>query len=263
MKLTRTLTLSSGAFLVACAATPPVAAPTPTANPGIKPSTPAQPAQPSVPVSAPVPRPGTRTFAYAPGTFAYTLTTDATVAPIVDTTQKRPIPELNQQVSLTITEAGDVQVISPVAGSSSACDQNAAFITLAHEVIPKLPDHLATGDHWRDSTLTSGCRGMIPATTQTISNYVVGSDTTFANTNAVRIGRTDSLSANGEGAEGQHRIIIAATGTSTTDFYVNPVTGQLLGSNGLQTALISVTTSGKLTQFLQHVRESVVLKEAY
>lgn len=260
MKLTQILILSSGVFLAACATTPPMTAPTPSVQPAVKPNVPAQPTQPPTPASAPASRAGTWTFAYAPGTYVYTLTTNATVAPIIDTTQKRPIPEMNQQVSLTINGAQDVQVINPVAGSSSACDQNTAIRTLAQQVIPKLPAHLATGDRWRDSTSTNGCRGMIPATTQMISNYVVGSDTTFANTNAVRIGRTDSLSANGEGSEGQHRIIVTATGTGISDFYVNPATGQFLGSNGLQTALISVTTSGRLTRFLQHVRESVVLK---
>lgn len=235
-------------------------APTPSVQPAAKPNAPAQPTQLPAPVPAPASRAGTWTFAYAPGTYVYTLTTNATVAPITDTTLKRPIPEMNQQISLAITGTQDVQVINPVAGSSSACDQNAAIITLTQQIIPKLPAHFATGDHWRDSTSTSGCRGMILATTQMISNYVVGSDTTFVNTNGVRIGRTDSLNANGEGSEGQHRIIVTATGTGTSDFYVNPVTGQLLGSNGLQTALISITTSGRLTQFLQHVRESVVLK---
>jgi hypothetical protein len=101
---------------------------------------------------------------------------------------------------------------------------------------------------------------MIPATTQAISNYVVGNDTLFANTYAIHITRIDTLSASGEGAEGQHRISMGATGTAVADLYVNPSTGQFLGSHSLQTALISITTSGRLTQFLQHVAEFIALK---
>jgi len=40
------------------------------------------------------------------------------------------------------------------------------------------------------------------------------------------------------------------------DLFLDTAAGRLLGSRGLQTSLVNVTTSGKLTQFIQHVTET-------
>jgi hypothetical protein len=100
---------------------------------------------------------------------------------------------------------------------------------------------------------------MIPAESTLISNYSVAGETTFANMPAVQIQRLDSLSAIGEGSEGQHRISITANGTGNTDLFFDVATGRLIGSRGLQTTRVNVTTSGRLAQFIQHVTETVTL----
>jgi hypothetical protein len=100
---------------------------------------------------------------------------------------------------------------------------------------------------------------MIPAESKTVSDYVVIGDTSFSNTPVVQIHRTDLLSATGEGAAGQHRILISATGTGSADLFFNVTAGQFVGSRSLQTTLVNVTTSGKSTRFIQHVTESVVM----
>ena len=81
----------------------------------------------------------------------------------------------------------------------------------------------------------------------------------MANTHAVQIHRADSVSANGEGADGQHRIIIAAKGTGDTDLYFDVTSGRLIESRGVQNSVVSVTTSGTTTQFTQRVTENVGL----
>ncbi len=262
MKLIGILSLSGVVFAAACASISPVHTPSPSPQPGVEP---AQPANETPPKPITPPPPTTRSngawkFAYTPGTYVYALTTDATIAPLNDTTRKRQIPELSQQATLAMSATGDLQVIDPVPSASSACDTVAALITRAQQLIPKIPDHFAAGNHWRDSTTTNGCRGIIPATSQVISNYTVVGDTTFAGTASVQIHRTDSLTANGEGAEGQHRIIMTATGTGDADLFFNTATGMFVGSNSLQTSVVNITTSGRLTQFLQHVKETVTLR---
>ncbi|MES2357702.1 MAG: hypothetical protein V4529_05105 [Gemmatimonadota bacterium] len=92
-----------------------------------------------------------------------------------------------------------------------------------------------------------------------ISNYIVVGDTAFTNAVALQIHRTDSLSAAGEGTEGQHRIIVTATGTGVMDLFLDTAAGRLLSSRGLQTTLVSITTSGKLTQFIQHVTDTATI----
>jgi hypothetical protein len=250
---------ASVALAIACASVPPAPVPEPASAPA---SSPAQPAStPSAPSPAkPKPaRGGAWAFAYAPGTYTYTLTTEAVIAPLSDSSQKRQLPGLNQKATITIGAGGDVQVVEPGAVTTTACDASAALTTRAQQLIPSIPAHLATGDHWRDSTTTNGCRGMIPAESAVISNYTVVGETTFANMPAVQIHRLDSLSARGEGSEGQHRISVTASGTGNTDLFLDVATGRLIGSSGLQSSLVNVTTSGRLAQFIQHVTEVITL----
>jgi hypothetical protein len=102
---------------------------------------------------------------------------------------------------------------------------------------------------------------MIPAESTVISNYLVLGDTSFMNVPALQIQRSDSLSAGGQGVEGQHRILVSAKGTGLTDLYVDVTTGRLLGARGLQSTVVDITTSGRLSQFLQHVTESVAITQ--
>jgi len=258
MRLKGTVGLLGAGLIMACAPVPPATAPEPVNEPGASTAQPT-PAAPTAAASSavPVPRSGSWTFAYAPGTYTYTVTTNAVVEPVTDTTQKRQIPVSNQTATIAISAVGDVEVVNPVAVTSASCDSNAAIMTRAQQLIPKLPGHLVAGDRWRDSTTTSGCRGMIPAESKVISDYVVIGDTSFANAPAVQIHRTDLLSVNGQGSEGQHRILVTATGTGVADLFFNVAAGQFVGSRSLQTTLVNVTTSGRSTRFIQHVTESV------
>lgn len=256
MKLNGMTSIFGAVILSACASVPPAPEPVPVNRPG------AESPQPISPPKAPVPAArishgGPWSFTYAPGTYAFTITTNATVAPLADTTQKRRFPESDQKVTVTLSGTGDLQVVDPAPSTTTLCDSSSALITRAQQLIPKLPAQLAVGDHWRDSTATTGCRGMIPAESSTISNYVVLGDTVLPNMTALKIHRTDSLSATGEGADGQHRIFVTAVGTGAMDFFLDTGAGRFIQSRGSQTSIVNVTTSGKLTQFVQSVTEMV------
>jgi hypothetical protein len=260
MKLSGTASILGVVFMAACVSASPATEPTPANEPAANPAQPAsQPAPPAPTPPTRISRGGPWRFVYAPGTYAYTIVTDAVIAPVLDTTQKRQAPELNQKATISLSDSGDLQVVDPVPGTTALCDSSSALITRARQLISKLPEQLAVGDRWRDSTTTTGCRGTIPAESTVISNYVVVGDTAFANAVALQIHRTDSLSATGEGSEGQHRIMVAATGTGVMDLFLDTVAGRLLGSRGLQTSLVNITTSGKLTQFIQHVTETATI----
>lgn len=231
----------------------------PANKPGNAPVPPARPSQTLPARVLPADARATRawTFFYAPGTYSYNFTTTATVAPATDTALAQPVPTLNQSATITVSATGDVQVINPVPVQPSACDPNTTLVTLARQLIPRIPNQITTGNTWRDSTTTSGCRGLIPIESNVISNYTVIGDTTINNTTVLQINRTDSLSASGEGADGQHRVLLTATGTGIGTVYLDPVTGLLVGIKEAQRALVSVTTSGRLVQFLQRATETV------
>jgi hypothetical protein len=258
MKLTGMAGVVCVAIVTACASTSLTTVPKPAGNPGIPPSPAKPPATTPVP-SAPTPRSGSWAFTYAPGTYTYVITTNAVIAPMTDTIQKRQVPQLSQSATITASGTGDIQVMSPIAGPTGSCDVIAATIVRAQTLLPKIPNHLTAGDHWRDSTITTGCRGSIPARSQTMSDYVVLGDTTLGITTALQIHRTDSLRVSGEGSDGQHRIILDATGSGVADLYLNTASGRLVSSHNAQTSYINVTTSGRRTQFVQHVNESAVI----
>lgn len=231
----------------------------PTSKPGNAPTPLSKPNPPSPTPPSPAALEPMRvwTFSYAPGTYTYNFTTSGTTAPVIDTTLVQSLPALNQSATITISATGDVQVINPVTTQSPACSSNTTLTTLAQQLVPRIPNQIATRGTWRDSTTTSGCRGLVSIESTVISNYTVVGDTTINNTTVLQINRTDSLSASGEGADGQHRVLIAAVGTGVGIVYLDTATGRLAGLKEVQHALVSVTTSGRLARFLQRATETV------
>jgi hypothetical protein len=176
---------------------------------------------------------------------------------VVDSLQTRTVPEERQRAVITIPDSGGVQVVDPAPVTSATCDASAALSTRAQELIPTLPQQLTIGQTWRDSTANMGCRGMIPGEATVISHYQVAGDTVIDNMTALRIVRADSITAQGEGADGQHRIIMTAIGTGAGELYFDVATGRLIKLQTTQNSLVNITTSGRLAQFLQNVTATI------
>lgn len=248
------------AIMAACA--PVVQAPVPVPAPTVPNQTPVAaspvPARPSG-VNAGSIRGGPWSFSYTPGTYSYTMTTEAEVSPLSDTTQKRAVPAPPEHATITVGPTGAVQVVAPVSQGDGACDLAAATATRARQLIPTLPANMNAGESWTDSTTTDGCRGSVPATSHVVHTYTVLSDTTFAGLPALHVHRDDVIAASGEGAAGQHRILLSATGVGNAELFFDVSTGRFLGSDGVQNSKVDVNTSGRTTRFLQRVTERVAL----
>jgi len=232
-------------------------------TPAPQPSTPA-PAQPSAPqpTAAAQPVRGGGPWQYAPagGTYSYVISTDATINHVDSAAPPRTLPTTTQRVTLAIFSTGDVQLVDPPAPMSGApCDAAAALATRALELVPRLPATFTAGATWSDSTTSQGCRGTIPTTTHTQSRYTVIGDTSIGGVAALQIHRADSITANGEGVQGQHHITLAATGSAATDLFLDTATGRFLGADEIQETNVSVTASGRTERFLQHVHERATL----
>lgn len=246
-------------IMMACASASPVVSPSPVNVPATKPTQPAPPLPTALPTPPPAKLSGSWNFTYAPGTYTYTMQTDGTIAPVSDTTRKQSLPQSHQTATIAISGSGDIQVMDPAPAASPACDPIAALILRAQQLLPRIPNALIAGARWRDSTTTTGCRGLIPAASTVISNYTVTGDTTINSTRVLQIQRADSISATGEGSSGQHRILVTATGTGLSHAFLDPITGRLVMLIGTQSTLVNVTTSGRLERFLQNVTESISL----
>lgn len=237
------------------------------------PSAPAPTPQPATPAPSRAPTPTASTLAsrgggpwqFAPsaGTYSYVIVTDGQLQRIDSAAPAHALPATTQRITIRIFSTGDVQLVDPPAPASGApCDQAAALATRARELIPRLPTTLTAGATWTDSSTVDGCRGAIPATTHTESRYTVVGDTTVGGLPALQVHRTDSLSAKGDGTQGQHRITFSAAGTASTEIYVDPATGHFLSTDETQEITVDVTTSGRTQRFLQHVHERATLAPA-
>ena len=118
---------------------------------------------------------------------------------------------------------------------------------------------MSAGDTWTDSTVTDGCRGSVPATSHVTRAYTVIGDTTMFGIRTLQIHHTDTINATGEGAEGEHRVLVSATGTAAGDIYVDTQSGRLVAASSQQTTNVAVSTSGKTSRYLQHITEQLSL----
>jgi hypothetical protein len=184
--------------------------------------------------------------------------TQATIAQQPDTSVVHTVPAVTQQVTIAVSDSG-VSVLSPQVSAVDGCTASAALASRAAELIPRMPLQLEVGTQWTDSLTTDGCRGTIPTTTTLTRNYIVRGDTTYNGTSAVHVIRTAVIQAKGVGHDGQHRVLMSASGNESADLYFDVTAGRFLGMEGLQTSNITITTSGRTSQFLQRVTEHVTL----
>jgi len=84
-------------------------------------------------------------------------------------------------------------------------------------------------------------------------------DTLYQGIKAVLISSTDSIVAHGEGNEGQHRILLAATGAGKSELFLDVAGGRLLGSSTTDVMDFHISTSGQLSHFRQNSTISTTL----
>lgn len=245
--------------IAACATRPPAVStsPTPTTSgtAGKSASTPVA-GKPTPTVSR-----QTWNFSYLPGSYTYTIATTANIALQSDSAARQTLPNVSEQVTLKIRDNGEAEVTDPAPSNSLICDSTAALVTRAQQLLPRIPQHLTVHAMWSDSSVTTGCRGTIPTTVKAAYTYAVLPETLYKGIQAVHVTRSDTISAQGTGSEGQHQIALSANGIGFIDFYFDPASGVFLGSVNQQVTKLNITTSGQTGHFLQHVVEEVALKK--
>lgn len=178
----------------------------------------------------------------------FSLKTEGVVGPA------QPV-ELPIQLSGTIGPSGIR--IEPL--SSTAC--NAAQATIAtdlHNLLAPFPSRFSKGTVWKDSIAVSGCQAGIPITTTTRRTFRVSGEVVYSGQSLVLVHRTDSLSARGEGAYNQHRMLVQGAGVGNALYYLDIPTGEVSWLTTSQTSQIRVTTSGRLHSFTQTTNQEFV-----
>lgn len=122
-----------------------------------------------------------------------------------------------------------------------------------------LPETLTVNMAWKDSTTFSGCSGAIPTSTFSVRGFrVLGEIESPGGSALVLEGSGYSLS-NGEGTDGQHRVLIKAEGSEMARILVDRTTGALLDWDGQEKTTLTIM-AGRSQRFTQTVRVKTVLE---
>lgn len=117
------------------------------------------------------------------------------------------------------------------------------------------PLTLRPGTAWTDSSMVKACSGTIPVELTSVRIYTVTGEAQGALSGAIVVERSERIRATGEGAQGQHRIGLQATGSGSARLLLEPASGLLRLAEGESRTAIVIRSSGRQQQFVQTVRE--------
>jgi hypothetical protein len=147
---------------------------------------------------------------------------------------------------LTITTDGSSRKCNPV---------GSAILSDLHNLLTRFPAPLSRGLAWKDSVSTAGCQAGIPTTSRTTRWYVVSGESVHEGQPVLVVQRTDTIRAQGEGAQEQHLVKLDASGTGNAIYYLDTRDGRLVRLTTGQEMALTVTASGKAHQFKQSSRQ--------
>jgi len=246
------------------------------------------------PVPATIPSAATSwTFNFAPGSISYRVSRTATINESADPQARREISTNSTHESLALKVSADtiaftavvdtfstttqgvigsvqpvqlpVQVSGVRVGDSlvissdsltQACNPvTSALITDLHNLLPRIPALLSISMSWKDSTNSTGCQGSIPTTSRVLHSYHVIGETMYEGIRTLIVQRSDTIQAEGEGPQQQHRLTLGASGTGTATYYLDTATGLIVHLSVAQDLNLSITASGKTSHFRQTARQ--------
>ena len=156
-------------------------------------------------------------------------------------------------------------VSPPVAGipvdstaAPAACDRmEDAARTLVRDALIRLPANAQPRQRWMDSTSVSICRGGIPMTATTVSNFEIQDIQPRGDSLIVQIIRQSTLTLAGTGTQGVRRITVSGSGTSETRFAYELRGGVFLESQGQSVLQLRFETIQQTEQVTQRSTSSV------
>ena len=236
-------------------------------------------------------------FSFAPGTVAYRVSRSATVESVSDSASRKEVSTNTTHESITLLLAGDTisflaaadtfstttqgvasstqteQLPSHISGAlvgdsllvssdslAKGCNPIATvLLTDVHNLVPRFPASLSVAQTWMDSTSLSGCQGSIPTRSHLSRNFRVMGLSTYENVSVLVVQRNDRITAQGEGAQQQHRLQLDASGTGGGIYYLDVNTGHILHLTVSQDLSLTITASGKASHFRQSTKQDFEL----
>ena len=185
----------------------------------------------------------------------------AVVDTFLTTTQRTIGAAQSVQLPLQVTGVlvGDSLTVLPDSLSEGCSPVTTALITDLHNLLPRLPTTLSAGASWADSTNATGCQGSIPTTSHTSRSFRVIGESRYEAIPVLVVQRADTIHAEGEGAQLQHRLQLKASGVGNATYYMDAGSGRIVRLTVSQDLNLTITASGKPSYFRQTAKEEFTL----
>jgi hypothetical protein len=154
---------------------------------------------------------------------------------------------------------GDSIRISSDSSNNQCNPAAAALIADLHYLLIRFPAPLSTSSRWRDSTSMIVCRGSIPIRSRVAHSYAVAGEILYEGVPVLVVQRADTIQAEGEGAQQQHRLLFVAKGTGSATYYLDTKAGRVMHVAVDQNLDLTVTASGKANHFRQDAKQDFTL----
>jgi len=180
----------------------------------------------------------------------FASTTQGLIGPVQQT-------QLPVEVSGTFADSG-ITIIST--GTSSRCNPvSSAIVSDVHNLLTRFAVPLSRRSVWKDSSSTAGCQAAIPTTARTIRSYIVSGESVYEGQPVLVIERTDTIEAQGEGAQQQHPVKLNASGAGSAIYYLDTKSGRLVRLTTAQEMTLAIIASGKTHRFRQSSQQEFKL----
>jgi hypothetical protein len=144
--------------------------------------------------------------------------------------------------------------------STDYCNPSGSqFLSEIRPLLIVRPVSLDQSTAWVDSISTTTCSAGIPLTNQITQSHRVGNQQIKAGTQVLELQQTEAIHFSGTGAQGQHQLTINGDGEGATKFYIEINSGIPIASEARETITLSITSSGRIRNFVQQVQQNVTL----
>ncbi len=180
--------------------------------------------------------------------------------PGVATTPSRPVAPLTVPFDALLN--GLTARVSPRPALVNECDQpEMSALSLARELLVRLPPELVVGQSWSDTTRVFMCRGGVPVTVQqvstsTIQSFEIGTDGAFTQASIQRALQTR---VEGQLATSWRTVGLTGRGSGMQQLVVDASTGSLVSLQSESVMQLDVRDSARRGQGQQSLTQRVVL----
>lgn len=146
------------------------------------------------------------------------------------------------------------------ADNSNLCTPATSILTADLRILTvRLPDTLTRNAVWSSADSTTTCHGGIAMSSLATHSYTVLGEAGGEFPGLIHVRRTSTINGRGEGAIERHRIRVSATGSETTDYYVEVQAARISAVQTDQQLDIQIENLGLTTSFRQLTRRKFSL----